>query len=109
MAEEKDRFGDKLGDVERAREEQFFAKRDRELIEKARQEKEQRAETEQRAMAHMRCPKCGTRLTERVVNEVTVDECPSCGGMWLDQGEIKEVARRETVGENWLTRLLGSR
>lgn len=108
MAEEKDRLGDKLSDVERAREDVFFAKRDQELIDKARQEKEQQAEAAQRSMAHMRCPKDGARLTGRVVNEVTIDECPSCGGMWIDRGELQEVARREAAGEGWLARVLGS-
>jgi hypothetical protein len=32
----KDRFGDKLRDAEKAREEQYFAKREKELLEKMR-------------------------------------------------------------------------
>ena len=41
MASEKDRLGDKLHDAEKAREDQYFARRDRELIEKLKREKEQ--------------------------------------------------------------------
>ena len=36
MADEKDRYGDKLRDVERGREDSYFAERDRELLEKIR-------------------------------------------------------------------------
>ena len=37
--EEKDRLGDKLRDAERAREDQYFAERDRQLIDRLRQSK----------------------------------------------------------------------
>ncbi len=40
--EQKDRWGDKLRDAEKAREDEYFARRDRELMEKMR--KEQAAE-----------------------------------------------------------------
>ena len=36
--EQKDRFGDKLRDAEKAREDEYFARRDRELLEKLRRE-----------------------------------------------------------------------
>jgi len=38
MAEEKDRLGNKLRDVEKGREDDYFARRDRELLEKMRKE-----------------------------------------------------------------------
>lgn len=38
--EQKDRFGDKLRDLEQAREDKFFADRDRELLAKLKQKKE---------------------------------------------------------------------
>lgn len=106
-SDEKDRFGDKLREVERAREEQFFKKRDEELISKLREKKDDVAETEAQAASQDRCPKCGTPLQRREYLEVEVDECPSCGGVWLDQGELEEIARRESDG--WLSRLLRGR
>ena len=36
---EKDRYGDKLRDLERAREDKYFSDRDKELIEKAKRQK----------------------------------------------------------------------
>jgi hypothetical protein len=36
MAQEKDRFGDKMKEVEKGREDDYFARRDRELLEKMR-------------------------------------------------------------------------
>lgn len=47
MPEEKDRWGDKLHDAEKAREDEYFRKRDQELIEKRRR-KEKELEEERR-------------------------------------------------------------
>lgn len=41
------------------------------------------------------CPKCPEVVMMRhfssVKREVTVDECPSCGGYWLDVGELAAI------------------
>jgi len=103
-ADEKDRLGNKLRDVERGREDQFFAEQDRQLIEKLRREKEGAAEEKLRQAAHNRCPKCGTPLTNRKLHGVTVDACSACRGMWIDEGELQEIARREDEG--WVSRWL---
>ena len=103
-ANDKDRFGDKLRDVERAREDQYFAERDRKLVEELRRAKEGEAETTLKEVALGRCPKCGTRLETHTLHEISVEECPSCHGMWLDQGELQELGRREDEG--WIARWL---
>jgi len=100
--DEKDRLGDKLRDVERGREDQYFAQRDRELIAKLRGAQDQASEPTLREIARGRCPKCGERLRTRALHGVTVDECPSCEGMWLERGELKLLAEREHQG--WLAR-----
>jgi len=99
---EKDPFGDKLRDKERAEEDLYFAKRDRELLEKLRVKDEAVQESASRELARGRCPKCGTRLTERRLDNVALEECASCGGVWLDHGEIASLSRRES--ESWLGR-----
>ncbi len=104
MPDEKDRYGDKLRDLERAREDKFFADRDRDLVEKMRQQKHGKHGAGA-AGAPQRCPKCGEALTATTHLDVTVEECPRCGGVWLDKGELAEIARRESNG--WLARYLG--
>jgi len=102
MSDEKDRFGDKLRDAEKGREDKYFADLDRALTEKM------RAQTAgEQVAAHMRCPKCGERLTVRNYSGITVDECPACRGIFLDHGELQELAKRESGG--WLSRILGGR
>ena len=48
------------------------------------------------------CPKCvGIVMMQhkfRPDKPVIVDECPSCGGIWLDGGELAEI-RRPTPGK----------
>jgi uncharacterized protein len=107
MATEKDRLGDKLHDAEKAREDQYFARRDQELIEKIRREKEKEFRGEVRAAAAMTCPRCGTELRAREQHDVRADECPACGGLWLDKGEFETLARHDQEG--WFGRLFRAR
>ena len=102
---EKDRYGDKLRDAEKAREDKFFADRDRELLQKLKAQSGSQEEQAVRELAQARCPRCGDRLTTRSQLEVEIDECPKGHGIWLDAGELEKLTQRESSG--WLSRLLG--
>ncbi|MCX7989681.1 MAG: zf-TFIIB domain-containing protein [Aquificaceae bacterium] len=40
----------------------------------------------------MICPRCGNvELLEMSKYGVMVDVCPSCGGLWLDKGELSKI------------------
>ena len=65
------------------------------------------------------CPKCAgiTMLQHKFSREkpVTVDECPNCGGVWLDGGELAEIrqpvisaAVRKQVTQEFFNRLATS-
>src|SRR5215510_8804991 len=84
--DEKDRLGAKLREREKADEDRYIAQRDAELIEKLKQQQssQQNASLQQQALMH--CPKCGTKLTTVTHHDISVEECPSCQGMWLDHG-----------------------
>lgn len=101
---ERDRFGEKLREKQKGQEDEYFGRRDRELLEKMRQERRRDVQVEPGAML---CPRCQAALVERAERGVTVDECPECGGLWLDKGELEHIARREQEG--WLGRLLRDR
>ena len=98
MADSKDRFGDKLRDAERGREDEYFAERDRELLAKLKTGEEGEREGDVREEALNRCPKDGSVLHPRKLHGVGVEECPKCKGMWLDEGEWKVLAERERGG-----------
>ena len=42
----------------------------------------------------MRCAKCGSELSEIEFRGVKVDKCFSCGGVYLDDGELEQLAGR---------------
>ena len=99
---EKDRFGDKLREKERGEEAQYFAKRDRELIEKKPTPVERPDEVSIREAALRRCPECAKRLANRSFDAIALAECPYCRGIWISRDGIESVARRE--GESFLGR-----
>jgi Zn-finger nucleic acid-binding protein len=39
--------------------------------------------------AYVKCPKCSSPLIVLELHEVEVDHCMSCGGVWLDAGELE--------------------
>ena len=50
------------------------------------------------------CPRCAdiTMLQHKFspAKPVIVDECPNCGGMWLDGGELAEIRRRSLTADD---------
>ena len=43
----------------------------------------------------MRCPVDGTTLLLSERNQVEIDYCPECRGVWLDRGEIDKIVEHE--------------
>ena len=41
----------------------------------------------------MQCPNCSVQMQLMQRNEVDIDYCPSCKGVWLDRGEIDKIAK----------------
>ena len=77
------------------REEEYFYKRNKELIERKRKALDaERAGAEKEADkgAHwMRCPKCGGAMTEQELAHIKVDKCGECQGIFFDHGELETL------------------
>jgi len=77
-------------------EEEYIARQQFELLKKSEAEKRrQLTEAEQKAAQElhwMKCPKCGMSLLEVEYRKIKVDKCSYCGGIWLDAGEMEQVA-----------------
>ncbi len=39
------------------------------------------------------CPADSSQMLLRMHRGVAVDICPSCGGVWLDRGELEQILR----------------
>ena len=83
MSDEKDRFGDKLHDLEKAREDQWARQEDQRLLDKLRQRHSQ----------ELGCPKCSAALAPRMESGHAVFACPNGDGVWLDQEAAKHLAK----------------
>lgn len=63
-----------------------------ELTQMARDEKEKRNSGMTAILYPKLCVSCQTgMLKETVIDDVTVDQCEHCGGMFLDKGEYKQL------------------
>ena len=51
-----------------------------------------------RELHHMHCPKCGMTMQEVKMGKLDVDACFSCGGIFLDKGEIDVIAQPQQKG-----------
>jgi uncharacterized Zn finger protein (UPF0148 family) len=83
MADEKDRFGDKIRDVEAAREDQWARQRDAELIEKLKQ----------KGKTALMCPRCNRPLVEHKEGEIEFLACPSGEGAWIAIADLKALLK----------------
>lgn len=80
-------------------EDEYFAKQELERRKKWAQEQAAKMATDEKdriRQAHwMKCPKCGMDLQEIALHGVKVDQCASCGGVFLDAGELDQLSKHE--------------
>jgi hypothetical protein len=80
-------------------EEEFFARQEAEKQRRLAMEKQKQMQQEERErlkqLHHMRCPKCGMDLQAIKFRDVEIDKCYSCGGVFLDDGELDRLAGKE--------------
>ena len=61
-------------------------------------------------MPLLMCPNCSEGMQEVRRNEVQIDVCPKCRGVWLDRGELEKLlhsaraveAEYERERESWM-------
>ena len=50
----------------------------------------------------MKCPKCRKSLREVKINNVRIDRCKNCGGLWFDRNELKIVRDHRDKNLSWM-------
>ena len=81
--------------TERPKEDEWFARNEKEMLETARvarAESEALEERERTKQLHfMKCPKCGHDLAQCDLEGVNVHQCSFCEGVFLDAGELDSL------------------
>ena len=89
-----------MTDPTRRNEDEFFLRESAELLARRRQELDAAREQHERAAHYMRCARCGGHLRERLHHGVRIDECPECGGVFLDKGELELLEHLDRDNSN---------
>lgn len=88
-------------------EEDYFRRKEQEAMEKLRQQLASESSRADTTSSPPRCPKCSEPLEEVRFQEVMVDRCPRCQGIWLDHGELDRLMAKEDnrswFGQFWRT------
>ena len=65
-------------------------------------------------MVTMKCPRCHGTLVAEKHQDLTIDQCGACGGIWLDEGELVTILSRtlkdlskETIAQTIARRFAG--
>lgn len=90
-----------LEDRGQALENEYFRRQERELIEKMRA----KIEAENKTAGELNCPKCDGKLVETDYENIKMDVCNKCTGVWLDAGELAQIQNKDQSG--WFGRLFG--
>jgi Zn-finger nucleic acid-binding protein len=97
-------MANKWDERKRAQEDEYFVKKERELVAKLKAKQEAESKDIAQKAASMKCPKCGESLQERSFQNILIDQCTGCGGIWLDAGEMEQVAEKDSgswLGKFW--------
>ena len=89
-------------DARRKMEDQWFARHEEDLLKQAQRHHEKRLadlrerqregeERHLRELHYMKCPKCGHDMASLKIDDVEVDRCDTCDGIFLDKGELDAV------------------
>jgi hypothetical protein len=92
-----------LEDRGRALENEYFHRKEQELIEKMKA----KLGAENAKASGVDCPKCDGKLVETSYENIKIDVCDTCTGVWLDAGELAQIAHKDEKGGGWFGRVFG--
>ena len=91
-----------LDDRGQALENEYFHRKEKELIEKMKA----KMASENAKSLELKCPKCDGTLHETNYEDIKIDVCDKCSGVWFDAGELAHVIDKDK-SNGWLSRLIG--
>ncbi len=95
-------MANELDERGKALENEYFHRKEQELIEKMKS----KISAENAQAGELDCPKCDGKLVETKHENITIDVCDTCSGVWFDAGELAQVVdKNEDSG--WVSRFFG--
>jgi len=72
-------------------EDEYFARQNADLIREMRAKLDADRKKSGTAKQQLVCPRDGAQLVETESENVKIDSCPACKGVWLDAGELEQL------------------
>ena len=91
-----------LEDRGQALENEYFRRKEQELIAKMKA----KLEDESAHSLGIKCPKCDGTLIETDFENIKIDVCSGCSGVWLDPGELTQIAEKDE-DKGWFGKVFG--
>lgn len=85
----------------RGLEEEYFRRKDKESLQRLREAIREEAKQHGNEPVTMSCPRCSGKLHAETYDEVSIDRCDTCGGVWLDAGELEQLIGEESGPARW--------
>ena len=85
----------------RGLEEEYFRRKDKESLQRLREAIREEAQKHSEDPVTMDCPRCTGKLHAEKYDEVGIDRCDTCGGIWLDAGELEQIISEESSSGRW--------
>ncbi len=92
-----------LDDRGRALENDYFRRREQELLEKMRE----KIKADSTVATEFNCPKCDGKLHQSDYEAIKIDVCDKCGGVWFDAGELAQIMHKDDEHKGFLGRFFG--
>ena len=89
-----------MDDRGRAMENEYFHRKEQELIEKMKS----KLSAENAQASEFGCPKCDGKLVETNYEAIKIDVCSKCTGVWLDAGELAQIVDKDN-SNGWFGRV----
>ena len=93
-----------MEDRAHALENEYFLRQEKRLIQKLKE----KLEAEKSEASKLECPKCHGKLVESAFEEVSIEVCNHCHGVWIDADELAQIAHHEEHRGSWFGRWFGS-
>ena len=95
-------MSDIFDDRKKALEEEYFRRKEQESLEKMRQKMAEEQAALAQESKRLQCPRGDGKMTTVTFEGVEIDRCETCGGIWLDKGELEQLRQKEEGG--WFSR-----